>query len=174
MNIRILIVIVVALGLAACTKARDERTEHGAALLAPFKTELQAALRQGLADGPAGAITACRVDAPRIAGSLSVDGVVMGRSSHKLRNPANAAPGWLGPVLDSYVDGSAGLAPQVVDLDDGRSGYAEPIMTQSLCLTCHGKELHPDVVERVKELYPEDQAIGFNAGDFRGVFWVEF
>ncbi|MBW2376809.1 MAG: DUF3365 domain-containing protein [Deltaproteobacteria bacterium] len=44
---------------------------------------------------------------------------------------------------------------------------------QPLCVTCHGAELPPDLRARLAELYPEDQATGYAAGDFRGVFWVE-
>ena len=47
-------------------------------------------------------------------------------------------------------------------------------MLQPLCLTCHGSELAPGVAEQISELYPEDHAIGFEAGDLRGVFWLEF
>ena len=47
-------------------------------------------------------------------------------------------------------------------------------MVQPLCLNCHGVELAPDVAGRIAELYPEDRATGFEAGELRGVFWVEF
>jgi hypothetical protein len=30
------------------------------------------------------------------------------------------------------------------------------------------------VASSIAELYPDDEATGFSAGDFRGVFWVEF
>ena len=125
-------------------------------------------------DGPANAIEVCSEDAPAIAASLSVDGVRMGRSSHKLRNPDNAPAEWLGPVIDAYASGERELAPVVVTLEEGRTGYAEPIRVQPLCLACHGTTLAPDVADRIKTLYPDDAATGFSDGDFRGVFWVEF
>ena len=74
----------------------------------------------------------------------------------------------------SYASGEVELAPVVVDLDDGRHGYAEPIRVQPLCLTCHGETVHADVAERIEALYPDDEATGFSEGDFRGVFWVSF
>ena len=79
---------------AVTTQAQDAELARGAELLAPFKQDLQMALKSGLADGPATAIEVCRVKAPGIADALSVDGVKMGRSGHKLRNPDNAAPDW--------------------------------------------------------------------------------
>ncbi len=146
----------------------------GAALLQPFKQELQQALRAGLAEGPEQAIAACRLRAPEIAAALSVDGVRMGRSSHRLRNPANVAPDWVAPVLDAYAASTTGLQPVTVELQDNRAGYIEPIVAQPLCLTCHGENLAGDIAARLAELYPDDQATGYRAGDLRGVFWVDY
>ena len=146
----------------------------GAALLAPFKSDLKKALTEGMQEGPAAAIEVCSQLAPGIARSLSVNGVRMGRSSHKLRNPDNVSPDWLVPLIDGYASGQDELLPRVVALGEERTGYAEPIIVQPVCLTCHGAELDAAVAAQIAALYPEDQATGFGAGDFRGVFWVEF
>ena len=153
-----------ALILVACSEPPVDPMVRGAELLAPFKLELKNALVGGMQNGPATAIEVCSDKAPEIAASLSVDGVAMGRSSHKLRNPDNAPPAWL-ELSDK---------PVVVDLGNGRHGYAEPIFAQPLCLTCHGEELAPDIAVQIEALYPDDQATGFSEGDLRGVFWVEF
>ena len=158
---------------AANACAQDTELARGADLLAPFKQDLQKALKSGLAEGPAAAIQVCRVKAPGIADALSVDGVRMGRSSHKLRNPDNTAPDWVRPIMQTYLDDASSRKPRAVVLAGGRSGYVEPIMVQPLCLTCHGSELAPEVAERIAALYPEDKATGFEAGDLRGVFWLE-
>jgi hypothetical protein len=159
---------------AALAHAGGAEPERGAALLAPFKQELQQALRAGLAEGPVEAIGACRQRAPEISGALSHDGIVMGRSSHRLRNPRNAAPDWVQPVMDAYVADRAKRVPKSVPLPNDRLGYVEPILLQPLCLTCHGDALAPEVASRIDALYPEDRAVGFAEGDLRGVFWVEF
>jgi len=103
-----------------------------------------------------------------------VDGVRMGRSSHKLRNSGNTAPEWVIPIMQAYLDEPSGPEPRAIELADDRWGYVEPIMLQPLCLTCHGSQLAPDVAKRIAELYPDDEATGFEAGDLRGVFWLEF
>ncbi len=174
MKHRYLALALAAFALAGCPEAQVDHQARGAELLAPFKMKLKGALLQGMESGPAEAIGACRAEAPQIAASLSTDGVRMGRSSHKLRNPQNAPPDWLVPILEAYASTAAEHVPQLADLGDGRSGYAEPIIVQPLCLTCHGETLHPDVAGRIAELYPEDEATGFAEGDFRGVFWVEY
>ncbi len=161
--------------MAACAVHADEsELTRGAELLTPFKQDLQQALKSGLAEGPAAAIQVCRVKAPGIAYALSTDGVRMGRSSHKLRNPDNTAPDWIGPIMQAYLDDPSSRTPQAVELPDNRWGYVEPIIVQPLCLACHGSELAPAVSEQIAELYPDDQATGFEAGDLRGVFWLEF
>jgi hypothetical protein len=161
------------LSTSVCLGA-EEVPSNGAALLKPFKQNLKAALVQGLEQGPAKAIEACRTEAPRISESLSVDGVIMGRSSHRLRNPGNSAPDWVAPIMASWVSEEAPRKPATVELSEGRAGYIEPITVQPLCLTCHGENLSPDVASSIAELYPEDQATGFAEGDLRGVFWVEY
>jgi hypothetical protein len=165
-----IIVLALAVGVG---QAQDAELARGSELLSPFKRDLQEALRLGLTKGPVEAIGACRVQAPEIAKALSKDGINLGRSSHRLRNPANSPPEWVSPILGAYVDDSADRAPRVVPLQNNRFGYVEPILIKPLCLTCHGEVLAPDVASRIDELYPEDRATKFNDGDFRGVFWVE-
>lgn len=160
--------------LAAVAGAQESGTARGAALLAPFKAGLQEALRSGLAKGPVEAIGACRVEAPGIAEGLSRDGIRLGRSSDRLRNPANVAPEWVRPILDAYLGEAEDRAARTVAVSEGRAGYVEPILLQPLCLTCHGASLAPDVAARINALYPEDRAVGFEVGDLRGVFWVEY
>ena len=174
MNFRLTAGIASAALLIACTGTEPEvdPKEQGAALLAPFKANLKNELVTSMQSGLEDAVAACSTAAPAIAESLSIDGVVMGRSSHKLRNPDNVAPGWVALVIDDYLADQP--QPVSVELDGGRHGYAEPIFMQPLCLTCHGETLAPEVAARIEELYPDDRATGFRTGDFRGVFWVEY
>jgi len=167
--------IVVALALTAgVVQAQEAELARGAELLVPFKRDLQEALRLGLVQGAVQAISACQLQAPEIAEALSLDSMSLGRTSHRLRNPANASPGWVRPILEDYVASSSVRAPRIVALPNKRSGYVEPILLQPLCLTCHGDVLAPDIESRINELYPEDRAVGFQVGDLRGVFWIEF
>jgi hypothetical protein len=154
--------------------ARADDAARGAALLAPFKRQLQQALQDGLRRGPAAAIDACRVEAPALAAAQSRDGVRLGRTSHRLRNPANAGPAWASAVLDDYLNAPEARAGRVVGIAPGRLGWVEPILTQPLCVACHGEAIAPAVTAALVELYPTDRAVGFKPGELRGVFWVEF
>ena len=171
-------VVVAGLVLMACTPGTAQKqwaeSARGAELLAPFKKDLKQALVAGMQKGPLDAISVCKDQAPAIAESLSPEGIQMGRTSHRLRNPDNLAPEWVDTVLQTYLGEEPGRAPRLVTLPNDRLGYVEPIATQPLCLVCHGKSLAPDVAAHIAEAYPEDQATGFAAGDLRGVFWVEY
>jgi len=154
--------------------ATESDAARGAEILAPFKRELMTALQIGLASGPENAIGACRVRAPEIAASLSHDGVRVGRTSDRLRNPANAPPDWVAPLLAAYREAPDTRAPRAVVLDDGRRGYVEPIFVQPLCLTCHGTAVPEAIAAKLAAMYPEDRATGYREGDLRGLFWVEY
>jgi len=166
------------LAIPACTPevARTEKAEapRGAELLVPLKKSLKQALIAGMQQGPMNAISVCKEQAPAIADSLSIGGIEIGRTSHRLRNPANVAPGWVNVVLQSYLKEGGDRAPRIVSLPDNREGYVEPIVLQPLCVACHGGNLAPEVAAHIKEMYPEDAATGFEVGDLRGVFWVEY
>lgn len=156
------------------------RLEKGRQALAPFQAGLQTALQEGLAQGPLEALDACRVQAPAIARAAATragpdgEAVAVGRTSHRLRNPSNAPRDWMRPLLDEYLAEPGNRAPRVVDLGSGRWGYVQPILVQPQCLTCHGSAIAAPLGARIAELYPEDRAVGFRDGDFRGLFWAEF
>lgn len=143
-------------------------------ILSQYKKELQHTLRSGMSEGVVEAIKSCRVQAPEIAESLSDNEIRVGRSSHLLRNPNNAPPDWVEPILNAYVENAADREPRNVLLSGGRSGYVEPIMLQPLCTVCHGEAVSKEVSAQINKLYPEDRAVGFAVGDLRGVFWVEY
>lgn len=176
-SLRVMFLVSIAVG-TACTAdtntAFEDSQAKGAALLLPFKQSLKSALLAGLEEGAVNAISVCKDEAPVIAAGLSIDGVKVGRASHRLRNPANASPAWASSILESYLQAETERKPMVQDLPNNRTGYAEPIMVQPLCLACHGKSLAPEVAARINETYPNDAATGFEVGDLRGLYWVEF
>jgi hypothetical protein len=96
----ILLVLPVVPGTAL---SQEEDVAHGAELLAPLKIELKQALMAGMQSGPLSAISVCKDQAPAIAASLSVDGVEIGRTSHRLRNPANSASDWVDLILREFL-----------------------------------------------------------------------
>jgi hypothetical protein len=125
--------------------------------------------------GPAEALDACHLAAIPVAQRAArYEGVSVGRTSARLRNPANAPPVWAAPIVERYADQpKATVDGFVVDLGD-RVGVLRPIRQQPICASCHGPEpaLGPGVRMRLAKRYPEDRAVGFHDGDIRGWFWV--
>ncbi|KPK16502.1 MAG: hypothetical protein AMJ62_05375 [Myxococcales bacterium SG8_38] len=162
--------------LPACERSKIDEAKWksaGAEAVEPFKKNLKQALVEGLAEGPVKAIAVCQVKAPELAEKASSVSFKVGRTSDKLRNPDNAPKSWMKPFLDQYVNHPDEREPAVVLIDQNTVGYVEPIFLQPLCVTCHGESLAPDLKAKLSELYPNDQATGYQAGDFRGIFWAE-
>ena len=138
--------------------------------------ELFAAMKEG---GPVKALDVCRVKAPKIAADTAMGTPWrIARTGLRVRNPGNAPDAWEVARLEEFQkrlsggeEVSAIEAWEVVE-SEGRATfrYMKAIGTSSPCLTCHGADLKPDVAGKVKELYPEDQAVGFTAGQLRGAF----
>ena len=150
-----------------------ETVERARALAATFKGTLKEALIEGLKEGPAETIGACAILAPELAADLSVDGATIGRTSHRLRNPANVGAAWVRPLVEEYRQTGPGTEPKAVRVDDSTVGYVEPLYVGKPCLACHGAAVDENVLEEIRAVYPEDEATGFREGEFRGVIWVE-
>lgn len=122
-------------------------------------------------DGPGAAIEVCSKEALQFATQVGEQqGVKIGRTALKLRNPTNSPPTWA-----SNLATDTATEPQFVSVDDHTVGALLPIKLQQKCLTCHGESetLAPPVKEQLAKFYPNDTATGFKEGDLRGWFWVE-
>jgi mono/diheme cytochrome c family protein len=126
--------------------------------------------------GPAQAIAVCRDEAQALtAETARAQGIRIGRTSHRLRNPGNAAPPWAEHLVAAGAGSkAASVEAAVVDLGD-RVGVVRPIATAAMCLQCHGPEerLSPEVRDFLGTAYPDDRAVGFAEGDLRGFLWAE-
>lgn len=126
--------------------------------------------------GPAAAIQVCRTDAQQLTRTVGeTHHVQLGRTSHRLRNPANEPRPWSASLVAAGAGRKvADASPVVVDLGD-RVGVLRPIGTQPLCVACHGprETIDPSVREVLAVAYPQDEAVGFAAGDLRGWVWAE-
>ena len=138
------------------------------ALASEMMGELTAALDQ---DGPAGGIAVCREKAPVVAAHVSETyGVAIGRTSNRLRNPANVPPEWAETYVADMVED-----PTWIGGPDGELGALLPIRLKAECEMCHGpaEAIDAGVMAAIHEAYPDDAAVGFVEGDLRGWFWVE-
>ena len=141
-----------------------------------LKGELEASMKAG---GPVNAIQTCQLKAPSIAYEMSTgSGWEVGRTSLKLRNPANSPDAWELEVLNKFEERKAAgedvqqIAHAEVVEQNGKSEFRfmKAIPTAELCLNCHGSELKPEVAAALDAHYTADMARGYKAGDIRGAF----
>lgn len=146
------------------------------AMVKNLKGELEEAMKEG---GPLAALDVCNVKAPKVTAELSEEqGFVLARTSLKPRNEKNTPDEWEQAVMKQFETRmAAGEDPkkiehaEVVELDGQKTTrYMKAIPTTKMCAVCHGEHLSEDMVAKLDELYPKDQARGFKEGDLRGAF----
>ncbi len=152
----------------------DAQAQHQQALAArdDLMAGLFARLSKAIQDeGTPSAISVCSEAAPALAAEVAqTHALEIGRTSFKLRNPTNAAPGWAAAAIAARSEQEL-----TVRSSEGSLGLLLPIRVAPPCLQCHGpaEGIVPEVRSALAEKYPQDQAVGFADGDLRGWFWVE-
>lgn len=141
-----------------------------------LKGELVSAMQAG---GPAAAISVCREKALPLTAELGAQhGWEIGRTSLRVRNRANAPDDFERAVLKDFNrrleagEPVAQIEDTSLDARGGQRGFRfmKAIPTAEPCIVCHGKQIAAPLRSTLQELYPEDAATGFAAGDIRGAF----
>ena len=140
---------------------------------------VSSAMQEG---GPVYAIKYCNVHATPLTDSLSKQfGCNISRLSLKARNPENIPLNKVEEdLLNSYFRRSSevgGLNDTIIK-SEGSVIYYRPILIgMEACLKCHGQidsDISKETYATLLELYPEDKAVGYKMGDFRGVWRLAF
>ncbi len=165
----------------------DQHKMEAKKITGAFFQELKGELVKGMkSGGPVAAIGVCNKIAPAIATKHSqASGWEVARTSLKLRNPDNAPDAWETRVLKQFEERRAkGEGPDTLAFaekveEDGdqyfrfMKGIVMPPMEKMPCLKCHGENIDPKTAAKIDELYPEDQARGYKAGQVRGAFTLK-
>jgi hypothetical protein len=164
--------------------AIDENLEKCRAATKKLGGALKSALQEAMGEGgPLAAINVCHDEAEAIATQIcDEEGLTVGRTSGKFRNPGNVPDEWEKAGLEAFAAriaagekaGDLEMWATVTDAGGNRTfRYLKSIGTGPLCLKCHGSELAPDLEAKLDELYPDDKARGYSVGDLRGAFTVK-
>lgn len=146
------------------------------ALAAELKSTLQSAMK---AEGPIKAISVCNEQAPKLAQKVSNEkGMEVARTSLKVRNELNAPDAWELSVLEQFEQRKAKGEPvAAIEYSETTQHngnrvfrYMKAIPADDVCLMCHGTNIPGALSAKLNQLYPNDQATGFNKGDIRGAF----
>lgn len=132
-------------------------------------------------DGFEGAVSFCHVAAVPLADSLSlIYNADVRRTSFRYRNEGNMPDSTDKLVLATFEEKhelDEVPEPAVVETNDGAIRFYKPIYAAPVCLNCHGmpgEDLTADLHALILEEYPEDRAVGFEEGDIRGAWVIEF
>jgi hypothetical protein len=169
---------------ASPVTANDEKLmlkagEVSALLQKRLGSQLKAAMTSG---GPIAGIQVCQQVGQSLTSSTNeeLDGVKVTRTSLKVRNPKNAPTLGDKQVMENWLkqvaDGGEFPKNEIVHREDGTAVVYQPIITQQLCMKCHGdpSTFAPELISLIEKHYPDDQATGFTEGSLRGVFKVIF
>lgn len=155
----------------------DKGAEVSSIVFKNLSGKLKSALTE---QGVVGAVKYCNLAASPLVDSLStVLHVDIRRTSHKTRNSSNAPTELESSILSEYLSsGETGEMPAPKVIKEGDEiHYFAPIFLMDNCLKCHGtpgQEMANADYKIIRDLYPQDEAVGFSAGDLRGIWSLTF
>lgn len=124
------------------------------------------------------ALEFCNVKAVPLTDSMStVYNANIKRVSDKPRNINNKANKSELEFIKSFkttISNKEEPQPIVIESQNMVNFYY-PIITNDLCLKCHGKpdkEIQSNTLQTIKKLYPDDKAIGYGIGEVRGIWSI--
>ena len=156
---------------------RKEGMDYAMAVQGALGKTLQGKIKE---TGTAGAIEFCNVRALAITDSVARTlGASISRITDQPRNPQNRANAEEMKFISNFrAELAAGQAPEpLIVRQDSLIYFYYPILTNNLCLQCHGKrdsDIAPEVYQKLEILYPEDKAVAYSANQLRGLWKVAF
>ncbi|MDM5271545.1 DUF3365 domain-containing protein [Sulfurovum sp. zt1-1] len=99
------------------------------------------------------------------------------RTALKTRNEMNMPDATDIAVMESYLKAieEKRFTPQDIKIvEEGNTTRVyKPLLTDGVCLKCHGQNVSTEIQEMIITSYPKDEAMGFKEGDLRGVVVAE-
>jgi cytochrome c553 len=125
------------------------------------------------------ALAFCNIQAMPLTDSMSVKyNATIKRVSDKNRNPNNRANAEeLVYIAQFKKEIAENIESKPVVVDKGEKvQFYYPILTNTMCLQCHGKpeNIKSDVQAKIKALYPKDLAVGYGENEVRGIWSITF
>lgn len=152
-------------------------------LVKAFGGDLKAVLKTSMkSGGPESALQVCNLQAGAIAHKNAISsGWNIGRTALRVRNISNTSDEWELNALRQFEQRKeAGETLKHMEYSEvvktGEQSvyrYMKAIPTGGECTMCHGNNIDEKISGKIKLLYPNDQATGFNVGDIRGAFTLE-
>jgi hypothetical protein len=156
-------------------KVIDSGNYYSKILMKNLKKELKKAIKKG---GALNAVTVCSEKALKITEAIfkKCKGIKIKRTTFKYRNPKNKPDKLETKALNYFKKHKKEryYIQKVTVNGQIFYNYYKKLTVVGICLKCHGVtgKMNPDLLKKLKKLYPEDKAVNYKAGDFRGVIKV--
>lgn len=131
-------------------------------------------------DGTVGAVSFCNEKAYPLTDSMAVvHHAGLKRVSDKPRNQDNQANSEELEYIQTFkqIIANKELPNPIVHDSDTQVQVYYPILTNTMCLQCHGepnKAIAASTLKELNILYPKDKAIGYDVNEVRGIWSVTF
>ena len=168
--------------LCASDKNNISATKEGINAIKLLGKTLKTNLKAKLQEDSSGttAIAFCTSEAQNITAQVNEklpDNIKVRRTSLNLRNPANKPDATDIRVMKRYKEAlknHSSSATLITTVEEGGATRVyKPLVVSGVCLKCHGENIAPGIASAIKASYPEDNATGLKAGEFRGVIVAE-
>lgn len=186
-KIRMFIFIALGILIISCNKKPKEETtdisEEVKETLQKYALETKGVLGKNLMNainkqGTEKAIEFCSTKAIVLTDSMGTAfNANLKRVSDQPRNSLNMAneneTAFINELKEKVSKGEK-MSPKFTASDGKITGYF-PIETNAMCLQCHGSkdlDIKPNVLKKIVQLYPKDQATGYKENQIRGIFVV--
>jgi hypothetical protein len=186
-KIKVFVLIVFGILIISCNKKLKEETtvisEENKEILQKYAMETKGILGKNLMNavntqGTEKAIEFCSTKAIVLTDSMGIAfNAAIKRVSDKPRNSINKANEnqtvFINELKEKISKGEK-LTPKFTESEDTVTGYF-PIETNAMCLQCHGSkdlDINPNVLKKIVQLYPKDQATGYKENQIRGIFVI--
>lgn len=162
-------------------RAAQSDTERGMAYAMGTKQELGKNLMGTLQKkGTLAALEFCNIKAFPLTDSMAtVHRANIKRVTDKPRNPDNQANATALAHLTKFKEWVAkgDSYEPILEEEEDKVHFYYPIITNTKCLQCHGNpktDIQKNVLAKINELYPTDQATGYQANEVRGIWSITF
>ena len=139
-------------------------------------SNLKTAMGKG---GPENALEFCNAKAIPLTDSMAIVlNTAIKRVSDKARNPDNKANAFEKSIIAAQIkrlENGGEPKAQIHEVKGEMVGYY-PIITNGLCLQCHGKvnqAVQQKTFDKINDFYPQDEAMGYDVNQIRGMWVVE-
>lgn len=130
--------------------------------------------------GVLGALDFCNVQAIPLTDSIAKKhGTIIKRVSDRPRNIKNKANSVELAQIEHFkkrLEQEKEVEPVVIS-EGNKNKFYYPIITNAMCLQCHGtpnEEIAPATLSKLEGLYPDDKAIGYGPNEVRGIWSITF